>query len=490
MLSIFNTTKKTMKEIDILYIHPSKFIKKHGLCLIPLGVIPALNFLKEQGMQVLGVNYPMELLLDYRFDLEKILSNLDYSLLVMDLHWHQHSFFVGEISKIIKKNHPQGKIAIGGATASILAREVLHQIKEIDFVIKGDGNVPLLKLWQTLKLKNENYENIPNLFYKDGEKIKSTSEEFALDSLDDLNFTDISFLQNWKHYFKLHLNGWTKKKEPPYFILGIGSGCEYDCLSCGGSKFSHQKLGRKGLLKRSVNKVIEDIEYLYNLGIKKIHLSHSLQIFGEEYWSNLFYLIRKKNIKIGLFTEAWQLPDKIFIDEFSKTFIKEFSNLAFSPMSGNENIRQKFGKLYSNEEMMNSIKKLKNENIPIEIYFSYYLPDEKYKDFFQTLKLINNIRKDYPANILTIYCYPVSVDPGSILFDSPEKHNIELIKRKFIDFYNCSNKLEFLSKISKKMIGYKLKNSNTNPLFLYFLWVFEKIKILFSKLLWKIKIWL
>lgn len=470
--------------MDLLYIHPSRSLNRIGYCIFPTGIISILNYLKEKNISVVGLNYPMEKCLNKNFNLKNFLQNKKFNLIAIDLHWHQHSFGAIEIANFLKKIYKDVPVVLGGYTATFFAKEILENFPEIDFIIKGDGHIPLLQLIQNIKNNKDSYEDIPNLVYRREDKIVENLQKFTLEELDSLNFVEIDFLNNHHHYYRTHLHYYGEKI--PFFVLAIASGCLYNCISCSGSKYSSFNILKRNFLVRSSERIFQDLEYLYKIGIKKIWLSHDLQSLGKENYMNLFYRIRKNKLKIGLVMDIWQTIDGDFLREFSQTVLKEYSTLTISPISGEEGVRKKFGKIYNNREFIKTVSDIKKENIPVEIYFSYYLPDEDLKKFKKTLSLIKITENIFFKKKVFLECKPAILDPGSILFDNPNKYNVEIINKNFGRFYKNSGKAEFLYKIRKNMIGYRLKKSDLAPLFLYIFWFSFKIKILFKKLLEKI----
>jgi hypothetical protein len=43
-------------KLDVLYIHPFKYVDRGEYCFIPVGVPALMNLLREQGYSVVGVN--------------------------------------------------------------------------------------------------------------------------------------------------------------------------------------------------------------------------------------------------------------------------------------------------------------------------------------------------------------------------------------------------------------------------------------------------
>ena len=105
-----------MSEAKVLYIHPSKRSGKDSpdwvdffsfYALFPMGVIGIVNLLRENGIPVKGLNYAMEIDSDPNFDLESWLKGeAGACLILIDLHWYEHSFGALEVAGICKKVFP------------------------------------------------------------------------------------------------------------------------------------------------------------------------------------------------------------------------------------------------------------------------------------------------------------------------------------------------------------------------------------------------
>jgi hypothetical protein len=81
----------------ILYLHPPKpplsvrsYVGAGGVSpywQLPVGVLGMMNLLKSSGYQVTGLNVPLEIAIDHRFDLHAWLeSQQDVGLIAIDLH--------------------------------------------------------------------------------------------------------------------------------------------------------------------------------------------------------------------------------------------------------------------------------------------------------------------------------------------------------------------------------------------------------------------
>jgi len=78
---------------------------------------------------------------------------------------------IWDFARQIREKNYQGKIVLGGDFATLNAEKILDEMAEIDFVIRGDGEEPLIALVQSLGMKQQ-WEVIPNLVWREGGAIK------------------------------------------------------------------------------------------------------------------------------------------------------------------------------------------------------------------------------------------------------------------------------------------------------------------------------
>ena len=272
---------------DVLYIHPAKHDVDSGFedlgyyFFIPVGVIALLNLLRREGLTVRGVNYPAELMRNRDFRLRPWLAaQSDVKLVLVDLHWYMHSYGAIRVARACKQVLPGAQVALGGITASLFAAEILRAFPEVDLVIRGDAEQPLLALAKRLCAGTATHlSSIPNLTYRSGGQVLENQRTYCAtpDDLDGLNFVDLGFLEHAPWYGRLQFEptGLTQSlPDPRGHWLCIGRGCRYDCSFCGGGRQSHEIFaGRNGFVLRSPEKVAQDIQRLAQMGTDQVSLN-------------------------------------------------------------------------------------------------------------------------------------------------------------------------------------------------------------------------
>lgn len=440
--------------VDILYIHPAKqeVEAKFGRYraspyypLIPVGVIGMMNLLRKQGWDAQGLNFPLEIMLDTGFQLDAWLQELDDPprLVLIDVHWYEHCFGGMNVARHVRKVLPEAKILVGGLTATFWAEEILRTHPEIDFVIRGDGELPLLKLAEKIcGGADHGWDAVPNLTWREHKTIKNSLEFHTADAnmLDDLDFVSTDWLLHAPGYGALQYTGGGRIE--PYnptrrgHWLTVGRGCVFDCIYCGGGKKSHADLAaRNGYVMRNPAGVVDDLERLAAEGYQQVSLSLDIATFPAPWWRAFFADMQARKIRIGLYNEFFQLPSPEFIRQFGAAADLEHTEVAISPLSGNEEVRRLNGKHYGNARFLGMLENLKAYRIPIFVYFSLNLPGETMLTFRETLKLAEQVGQAYPADRLRMLNPCHTIDPMSPMSRLPGHFKIHVEYNTFRDYY-------------------------------------------------------
>lgn len=172
-----------------------------------------------------------------------LLEKIEPEIVGISMKWFPHMARVLEIAKIVKDFSPDIKVVLGGDTASFFSEQLIIN-EQIDYIVKGDGELPLLKIAQ-------NADDIPNCVYKKSGTIISNpityvqNEEFTRDiQLGDLKDIVVS-------------------KEASLFstfFVPLYKGCSMPCFYCGGCKSAQTKIfNRKSAFFRKTEEVRHDI---------------------------------------------------------------------------------------------------------------------------------------------------------------------------------------------------------------------------------------
>jgi radical SAM superfamily enzyme YgiQ (UPF0313 family) len=456
-----NDRGKIISIMKTLLLHVPKFnnfYKPFGdfiwLNYMPMGLLAIADWLHRHGLDTEVVHLGVEWVNRRHFHVKTIIEDQpDIKAVGISLHWHHQSFDVIETARAIKHARPDIFIFIGGDTASFFHDEIIRDFPKIDAVIRGHGELPALALIKALE-KNDDLASVPNLTWRKGRQIIENPLAFVADAdvIDQLNYTNFSLLRHSSVYIQnvglpfFYAKNFTDRQNRKMFSIGspmmpvpIGRGCPFNCSWCSGSQISQHRLisGLKGFIYRSHDRIIESILEGSAAGYGIMQSAMDPEPVTQEYFIDLWRLIRREGIKTDWIFECNGLPADDFLDEFKQTFPGGNSVIVLSPECGNEDLRLRHkGPGFSNRALMAKLDTLKQYGITTELFFTYGLPGENVELLAETIQLQRRIAAQFP-NVRAIRTLSVEMEPGAPWQLEPERFGIVTDRRCFRDFYNA-----------------------------------------------------
>jgi radical SAM superfamily enzyme YgiQ (UPF0313 family) len=450
-----------MKEsIDLLFIHVPKFssyYRPYGdymtANLLPVGTWSLADLAARNGYTTEILHLGLEWIERGNFSPMNYLEGKEVTAVAIPLHWHQQSYDVLKIADEIRRRRPDVFIFLGGYTASLFHREILDAFPQIDAVIRGDAETPLVALMETV-IGERPLTGVPNLTWRDGEEIRENPMSYVAceKDLENASYANLGLLRDNTIYIRsmgipfVWAKGLSKEENrkhfhlgPPLFPLTIGRGCLGNCTWCGGGAEAQLLInGRKGVIFRTPEKVADTVAEAREWGYEMIHIAFDPGKEGERYYQEFFPLLRQRGVRVKCYFESFSLPSEAFLKEFRATFDTDGSILALSPESGDEGIRNRNKSFaYSNEELLETVARAEGLGIKVDLFFAMGIPGEGYSDLAQTAALRREIQKRF-KNIGRIWTSPISLEPASPWHLHPEKFGIISARRTFTDFYRAS----------------------------------------------------
>lgn len=424
------------KKCDVLYIHSTrnpKTIEPPCFAIMPMGIIGIINGLRKKGVDVLGINIAAEQHLDPDYNIAEDLKNIDYKILMTDLHWYVHSYGSMYIVEKSKAAHPEIPTIIGGYTSTIYPLEIMENFRGVDYIVTGDSDLPMEMLVDFLLNKNDvQLEDIPNIVYRKDSDIVTSEKTWAESTLDNIDFIHTDFFEHKDIIRHLTVNGVTRRMSNLW--LCIARGCKFNCGYCCGSNVNMKTLFRRcNILKRSPEKVAEDFCELTDMGFMQISPSHDFEMFGKDYYRTVFSKIRESGRKPGMYLECFQLPSKDYIDEIEATFDKSQLTLVISPISGNDELRKENGKIFSNDDLYDVVGYIKSKGINVVLYYTLNPVGETKEQFADTCFQMQLMRMKYKFNRNTLLYQSVVIDPLAVMRGFDKIKNIRY--NTFMDYY-------------------------------------------------------
>ncbi len=451
-----------MKQLDLTLLHaPSVYdFRKESILygpvsdlvpstpvfeMYPIGFTTIAEYLERNGFRCRIVNLAVRMLEDKHYDVEKTIANLDSAIFGIDLHWLPHAHGSIEISKIVKRLHPDRPVLFGGISSTYYHAELI-QYPSVDFVMRGDSTeLPMLNLAQYIRsggnphpssdsVEAKELERIPNLVWKDNAGTSHINPiTYSPDSLDGILLDYSGVVKSVVRYRDLAsyipFRAWTRY---PITAALTVRGCSYNCVTCGGGCGVFRNIhNRQKPAFRNPEDLANDIRRIGSFSKGPVMVLGDIRQAGDEYADRFLKAISgyKKPLYFELFS-AWP---REFFQKLAKA-IPEFV-IEISMESHDEKVRRAFGRPYSNEEIENSIDYAIEAGCQrLDLFFMVGIKEQTYESVMEFVeysrKLLQKYSKDGVHHVVP-FISPMApfLDPGSRAFEDPEKHGFKLFAK-------------------------------------------------------------
>jgi len=440
-----------MATIDLLLLHPPTlydFRKRPGIHgpisdvvpstpifeMYPIGFASLSEYLERHGLKVRIINVALKMLKDENFDVERLLQKNKPLAFGIDLHWMAHVQGALALAEIIKRFHPDTPVILGGLSATYYHEEIIGRYPFIDFVMRGDSTEkPLLQLLQAMKSGGD-FKNIPNLTYRDGVNgIRVNPLNHVPGNLDEITIDYRHIMKKVVRYFdptgyQPFIDWYTY----PVTAVFTCRGCIYSCKTCGGSAQTFRSMAnRRKPAYRNPKLLAQDI---FNISD---HLHAPVMIIGDifqpgvEYAFTFLQEMKRRPIANHIAFEFFIPPSRAQLKRIAES-IANF-NIEISPESHDDEVRRAFGRPYLNE----SLERMLEDAIDlgskrIDLFFMTGLPKQTYSSVLETVDYCRSLlERCRPYSKLFPFISPLApfLDPGSTVFEAPEKYGYRLLYR-------------------------------------------------------------
>jgi B12-binding domain/radical SAM domain protein len=440
-----------MPSIDLILLHPPTlydFRKRPGIHgpisdvvpstpifeMYPIGFASLSEYLERHGLKVRIINVAMKMLKEEQFDVERLIRKNNPVAFGMDLHWMAHVQGALSLAEIVKRFHPNVPMILGGLSATYYHEEILSQYPFVDFVVRGDSTEkPLLQLLQAIK-HGRDFQKIPNITYRDGEnRIRVNPLTYVPENLDDIAIDYRHIMKKVARY--LDPTGYQPFIDwyaYPVTAVFTCRGCIYACKTCGGSAPTFRAVAnRRKPAYRSPKLLAQDI---FNISD---HLHAPVMVIGdifqpgEEYGFTFLKEMKRRPITNHVAFEFFVPPSKPQLGRIAES-IPNF-NIEISPESHDEEVRKAFGRPYNNESLERMLKDAVDLGSKrIDLFFMTGLPRQTYQSVLETVdycRLLLERFRSYSKLFPFISPLAPFLDPGSTVFEAPERYGYRLLCR-------------------------------------------------------------
>ncbi len=440
-----------MAHPDLILLHPPSVYKFRELPIFhgpvsdvvpsssifeiyPVGFLTISAYLQQHGISIRIINLANKMLGEAAFDPERLLAKLCPVAFGIDLHWLPRVDGSLSLAESLKRHHPHIPVILGGLSATYYHDEIMHEYPFVDFILCGDSTEePLWLLMQAIKA-GRGHEAVPNLVWRNGEgAIVTNALSHRPANLDYLQLDYAHLIRMAVKYRDLSgympFQGWLAHPVTAVFTC---RGCFHDCASCGGSLSGFQRIcQREAPCFRSPDRLADDVQKIAGFTGAPIMVVGDLLQAGEEYAERFLQCLKRYRIKNELAFEFFQPPPEAFVKKVADA-VANF-NVELSPESHDPRVRGAFGKSYDNVELENAIEAcLRHGCKRIDLFFMVGLPYQNYASVMDTVSYCGELLKKYGSRgKLLPMIAPLApfIDPGSRIFEAPERFGYRLFYR-------------------------------------------------------------
>jgi anaerobic magnesium-protoporphyrin IX monomethyl ester cyclase len=238
-------------------------------------------------------------------DVEKFIESFSPSI-VASSGSTCNAYVCSRLAEIAKTVNNEIVTILGGQHFSFTAEESLNDFPEIDYIVKGEGEITLVELIKTLR-KGGNLAKVKGLSFRHNGNIVHAHRRELIQNLDTLPYPAYHLIE--KNIARYHFS-MMAGKNTSYMILEGSRGCDHKCTFC--TQWKHWN----GIWrKKSAKRIADEMQYLY-------------ETFGGQFlWltdDNFGYNKRAK--------ELWQeLKNRKFTEDISWFFQARTDDIAKNP---------------------------------------------------------------------------------------------------------------------------------------------------------------
>ncbi len=350
---------------------------------------------------------------------------------------------VAHFIKWIKKEYPNVKTVIGGPQAIGIDYNFFKDT-HLDYAILGEGEIPTRYLLEAIVDSSRKIEEVPSLLYMN--EIENTlyfneGKNVVINELDLLP------------YPKLENSLIGNLRQGPTVGIITGRGCPYKCAFC------YEGANAKNVRFRSIDNVIEEIQYISNINKKLEYISIYDDTFTLKKERVLEFCSKIKKLGINWFCEG-----HISFVNKHKEVIEEMVNsglacIQFGIESGSNDVLSAYNKQTDFESILKAVKTCKEYGISgITGNFIIGGAVESRETLEDSKKLAKALIEN-AKGIIEIYVVYLAPYPNTRIVNNPEKFEITL--QPELENYNLNtmrSPVVKTNKLSTKEIYEEKKN--------------------------------
>ena len=348
-----------------------------------LGICSIASFLRAHGYEVMLMEVSEE-----RMDYNRIRTYGPGIVGVTVYNGNKDAVY--RFCRRVRKEMPGVPICAGGYFATYCTREMMREAPCVDFIIRGEGELPFLELVKRLE-SSRDLSGIKGLVYRKGGEIAVNEEREFIKDLNSLPFPGRDIF---------HANRLT------FTLVSTSRGCTGNCSFCVARDFWKKWRGR------DIPVVLEEIKGLYGQGIRFINfIDNTFEDPGPD-------CTRLKTLARGIIEQGLEIAYSAdFRAEFHRKANDELMDLLkrsglraamVGIEAGNEADLRLYGKRATLDDNHKIINYFRNHGMFVKIGFMNFNPYSSFEKLKENIDYLETYRfaTDFEIVISRYNAYP------------------------------------------------------------------------------------
>ncbi|MDD5449889.1 MAG: radical SAM protein [Candidatus Omnitrophica bacterium] len=333
-----------------------------------------------------------------------------------------------QIARAAKEALPSSKIVIGGAHVTFTPHQTLKECPWIDFVVRGEGERPMLQLATGIKI-----DNIEGLTYRKGKEFVDNPAGRSL-SPDEIPLPAYDMLDMRKY---------------SYVVLMCTRGCPHECSFC-----ELPSLHNRKIRFRQAGHILQELELALSLN-PGLEIRYEDEFMGSDMERTSFILDAIKNKGLGQFRAATR-PDGLNEEVLKKLQAAGCTNLYIGMESGSEDILSFNKRGFGVKKILEIAEMFRRNGMLFHGGFILGLPGENHDTLRQTLDValkccdatFSVVKENFDAYLEKMPFKLIvensraefnllAPNPGTEIFKNPEKFRYRIFHNNW-ELYDCN----------------------------------------------------
>ncbi|MBF0294466.1 MAG: radical SAM protein [Magnetococcales bacterium] len=296
-----------------------------------------------------------------------------------------------EISRYVKEHFPHVPVVWGGPHPTVLPETIREEF--IDFLVRGDGSLPLADLIAALRSGQPDFAAIPGLSFKDGQGEAVHNPRAT--GFERIHYTDIPY-----HLLDVGSDDYQrlyKGERQKLFPIFTSVGCPYKCTFCV-SPAIYKVINGKKWLPDPEDEVIEHIEFLIaNYQVTHLSIIDDTSFVDLPRMGRIFRKIIARGLHLTLEFRGARINEiDRMDDDFLELMVAAGGRVIMVGVeSASDRILKTMQKGITREQILRVNRKLARHPKLIPHYnFLYGSPGEQYEDLVETKDVVLQLLAD------------------------------------------------------------------------------------------------